>query len=70
MGTNIEEKMPKLCKLLLDMRRDLLFSVDSNEENFEKLSITFLLNLRVFTRNLLRGNQRRNFFKYFVWLET
>ena len=47
--------------------RDLQFKVDSERQIlfFEKLFITILFNLRVFARNLLRGNHWKRNFLYF-----
>ena len=42
--------------------RDLQFKVNSERQIFEKLFLTILFALRVFTRNLLKGNHRRNTF--------
>ena len=46
--------------------RDLQFKVDSERQIFFEqlfMAILFLFTLRVFARNLLRGNRRRNTFR-------
>ena len=43
--------------------RDLQFKVDSERQIFWEPFITILFTLRVFHRNLLRGNRRRNIFR-------
>ena len=61
----------KLCAFIFIREwRNLQFNVGSERPNFlEKLFHgRFIFTLRVFARNLLRGNRRRNsfFFSYFV----
>ena len=48
---------------------NLICSIKStlNDRFFEKLSKGFLFTLRVFARNLLRGNRRRNTFCILFW---
>ena len=58
-----------LCALIcIHERCDLQLKVDSERQIFlRNFSWQFLFTLRVFARNLLRGNRRRNiFFSYFV----
>ena len=48
--------------------RDLQFKVDSEPQIFfEKLVMAILFTLRVFAKNLLRGNRRRNTFRILFW---
>ena len=49
--------------------RDLQFKVDSELQIFffEKLFMAILFTLRVFARNLLGGNRRRNTFRILFW---
>ena len=46
--------------------RDLQFNVDSKRQIFEKLFFLFLFTLRIFARNLLRGNPRINIFFFHI----
>ena len=56
-----------LCVLIFtNKRRDLQFKVDPERQIFENLFMTILFTLRVFARNLLRGNRRKNTFRIFV----
>ena len=50
------------CVNFIHKWRDLQFEVNYERQIFEKLFMTNLLTLRVFARNLLRGNHRRNTF--------
>ena len=51
--------------------RDLQFNVDSERQIFEKPFYgNFILTLRVFARNLLRGNRRRNIFCFISRFEA
>ena len=43
--------------------RDLQFKVESERQIFEKVFMAILFTLRVFARNLLKGNRRRNIFR-------
>ena len=54
-----------VCVNFIHKWRDLLFKVDSERQIFffEKLFMAILFTLRVFARNLLRGNRRRNTFR-------
>ena len=45
--------------------RDLQFNVDSERLIFEKIFMAGLFTLRVFARNLQKGNRRRMFFFFF-----
>ena len=54
-----------VCVICIRKWRHLQFKVDS-ERLFEKLFMAILFTLRVFARNLLRGNRRRNI--SFWWL--
>ena len=45
----------------------LQFKVDSERQIFEKLFMAILFTLRVFARDLLRGNRRRNNFCISFW---
>ena len=58
-----------LCVLIFIHKwRDLQFKVDSERQIFfEKLFMAILLTLRVFARNLLSGNRRRNTFRISFW---
>ena len=49
--------------------RDLQFKVDSERQTFffEKLYMAILFTLKVFSRNLLRGNRQRNTFCILFW---
>ena len=52
-----------MCINFIHKWRDLQFTVDSERQIFwETLHGNFLFTLRVFARNLLRGNRRRNTF--------
>ena len=56
-----------VCKNLIHKWRDLQYKVDSEWQIFEKLFVANLFTLRVFARNLLRGNRRRNTFCILFW---
>ena len=56
-----------VCVNFIHEWRDLQFKVDSEQQIFEKLFMAILFSLRVFARNLLRGNQRRNTFRILFW---
>ena len=59
-----------VCVNFIHKRRDLQFKVDSERQIFlRNFSWQFYFTLRVFARNQLRGNRRRNTFRiYFdVW---
>ena len=50
-----------VCVNFIHKWRDLQFKVDSERQIYlRNFSWQFLLTLRVFARNLLRGNRRRN----------
>ena len=51
-----------VCVNFIHKWRDLQFKVP-NDRFFEKLFMAILFTLRVFARNLLRGNRRRNTFR-------
>ena len=51
-----------VCVNFIHEWRDLQFTVDSEREIFEKLFLGKFITLRVFTRNLPRGNCRRSTF--------
>ena len=46
---------------------DLQFNVDSERQIFKKLFMACLFTLRIFARNLLRGNCRRNIFRIAIF---
>ena len=52
-----------VCVNFIHKWRDLQFNVDSKRQIFEKLFMAILFTLRVFARNLLRGNRRSNIFR-------
>ena len=57
-----------VCVNFIHMWRDLQFKVNSEQQIFlRKFSWQFLFTLRVFARNLLRGNCRRNTFRILFW---
>ena len=57
-----------VCVNFVHTWRDLQFKVDSERQIFfEKLFMAILFTLRVFARNLLRGNRRRNIFRISFW---
>ena len=50
-----------LCVLIFIHKwRDPQFKVDSERQIFEKLFMAVSITVRVFDRNLLKGNRRRN----------
>ena len=57
-----------VCVNFIHKWRDLQFKVDFENTDFlRKLFMAILFTLRVFARNLLKGNRRRNiYFLYFV----
>ena len=56
------------CVLILHKWRDLQFIVNSERQIYlRNFSWQFLFTLRVFARNLLRGNRRRNTFRISFW---
>ena len=61
-----------LCVLnFIHKWRDLQFKVDSERQIFwETFHVNFFFTLRVFARNLLRGNRRRNTFRISFWCLT
>ena len=52
-----------VCVNFIHKWRDLQFKVDSERQIFEKLFMAAFFTPRVFARNLLRGNRRRNTFR-------
>ena len=54
-----------VCVNFIDKWRDLQFTVDTERQIYflRNFSWQFLFTLRVFARNLLRGNRRRNTFR-------
>ena len=56
-----------VCVNLIHKWRDLQFKVNSERQIFEKLFMAILFTLRVFARNLLKGNRRRNTFSILFW---
>ena len=53
-----------VCANFIHKWRDLQFKVDSERQIvLRNFSWQFLFTFRVFTRNLLRGNRRRNIFR-------
>ena len=60
-----------LCLLTLYMSGGI-YSLKStpNDWFLEKLFMAILFTLRVFAKNLLRGNRRRNIFSYFVLISN
>ena len=57
-----------LCVLILIHKwRDLQFKVDSERQIFWETFMAILFTLRVFTRNLLRGNRPKNTFRILFW---
>ena len=57
-----------VCVNFIHKWRDLQFKVDSERQIFwETFYGNFLFTLRVFARNLLRGNRRRNTFRILFW---
>ena len=57
-----------LCVLILYISGGT-YSLKStaNDRFFEKLFMTIIITVRVFARNLLRGNRRRNTFRILFW---
>ena len=55
-----------LCIHFIHEWRDLQFNVDSKRQIFEKFSWQVYSTLRVFARNMLRGNSRRNIFSFHI----
>ena len=57
-----------LCALILYVSGGIYsLYTTPNDRFFEKLFMAFLFTLRVFARNLLRGNRRRNTFRISFW---
>ena len=56
-----------VCARFMREWRDLQFKDDSEQQIFEKIFMVDLFTFRVFARNLLGGNCRRNPFFYFVF---
>ena len=57
-----------VCVNFIHKWRDLLFKVDSERQIFwETFHGNFLFTLRVFARNLLRGNRQRKTFRILFW---
>ena len=57
-----------VCVNFIHKWRNLQFKVDSERQIFfEKLFMAVLITHRVFARNLLRGNRRRNTFRIFFF---
>ena len=52
-----------VCVNFIHKWRDLQFKVDSERQIYWELFMAILFTLRVFARNLLRGNRRRNTFR-------
>ena len=56
-----------VCGNFIHLCRDLQFKVDSERQIFlRNFSCQFLFILRVFAKNLLRGNRQRNTFRILV----
>ena len=55
-----------VCANFIHKWRDLQFT-GTTTRNYRNFSWQFLLALRVFARNLLRGNRRRNTFRISFW---
>ena len=53
--------------ILIYKWRDLQFKVDSGQQIFKKLLMAILFTLRLFARNLLRGNRTMKYFLYFFF---
>ena len=56
-----------VCVNFIYRWRDLQFKVDSERQIFWETFHSNLFTLRVFARNLLRGNRRRNIFRISFW---
>ena len=57
-----------VCVNFIQEWRDLQFKVDSKRQIFwETFLRQFLFTLRVFARNLLKGNHRKNTFRILFW---
>ena len=56
-----------LCVLILYISGGTYSLKSTPNDRFEKLFTTILFTLRVFARNLLRGNRRRNTFRISSW---
>ena len=56
-----------MCVNFIHKWRDLQLKVDSERQIWETFLGNFIFALRVFARNLLRGNRRRNTFRISFW---
>ena len=56
-----------VCVNFIHKWRDLRLRSTPNNRFFEKLFMAILLTLRVFFKNLLKGNYRRNTFRILFW---
>ena len=61
-----------VCVNFIHKWRDLQFKVDSEKQIFflRNFSLQFLFTLRVFARNLLRGNRRRKTVRIPFWCQA
>ena len=59
-----------LCALILYISGGTYSLKSTPNDRFEKFFMAILFTLRVFARNLLRGNRRRNIFRISFWCLT
>ena len=55
-----------VCVNFIDKWRDLQFTVDSQRQIFYTLFMAILLTLKIFARNLLRGNRRKKYIFFHI----